>query len=76
MSEESPISAPLNGTSSVHDANDTMQPEVQQPEVRRAIITNSHVFERGAGHEEHSADDVSEGEGPEPEIIANDEGTV
>lgn len=76
MSEESPTSAPPNGTSSMHDTNDAIQLEEQQPAVRRAIITNVHVLERGAGHEEHSGDDVSEGEGPELEVIANDEGTV
>lgn len=76
MSEESPTSASPNGTPSMHDTDGAVQREVQQPAVRRAIIANAHVLQRGAGHEEHSGDDVSEGEGLEREVIANDEGTV
>lgn len=68
MSEDAPTGSNTNGTSTSDSTAEAQQP------ARRAIITNAHVLQRGANHGEHSGDEVSEDEGPEPEVIANDEG--
>jgi len=81
MPEKVTESAPQNGTT----ASDTSLlnaavTHVQEPAAtRRAIITNAHVLGRATGKNrggDHSGDEVSEDEGPEPEVIANDEGMV
>jgi len=83
MPEEVTESAPLSGatdsnTNVLNTASTQAAPAVQEPAAtRRAIITNAHVLERVTGHNhggEHSGDEVTEDEGPEPEVIANDEG--
>ena len=82
MPEEATESAHPNGTTA-NDANvlnaavTQVVPTIQEPAAtRRAIITNAHVLERVTGQNhsgEHSGDDSGD-EGPEPEVIANDEG--
>ena len=78
MLEEATETAHPNGMT----ANDTnilnaqVVSAIQAPVARRAIITNAHVLERVTSQNhggEHSGDDT-EDEGPEPEVIANDEG--
>ncbi|KAF8415114.1 hypothetical protein EV426DRAFT_705865 [Tirmania nivea] len=82
MPEEITESAPLNGTTTndtnvLNAAASQLVPAAQDPAAtRRAIITNAHVLERVTGPNhggEHSGDEVTEDEGPEPEVIANDE---
>ncbi|RPB25265.1 protein phosphatases PP1 regulatory subunit sds22 [Terfezia boudieri ATCC MYA-4762] len=82
MPEEVTKSAPLNGTTGnnkniLNAATTQTVPAIQEPAAtRRAIITNAHVIERVTGQHhggELSGDEVTEDEGPDPEIIANDE---
>ena len=68
---------PQNGTTS-NDTHTAATQAVQEPvATRRAIITNAHALERVTSQShggEHSGDEVTEDEGPGPEVLENDEG--